>query len=109
MIIQGEIQLAQPNSYSTKNGAKVEEVRVIVLDRSKFYRCMTPFQISVPVADRAKVFGNKKLSQLADEKVTLCVTELAPQNAFMRCRGSLHMGHLGAEALQKLVDAESAD
>lgn len=99
MIIQGEIQRADRNQFERKGGIKVDEVRLIVMDKSKLFRCMTPFQIGVSLTEFAVLFPKKTPTELSDEKVTLVCHELTPFGNNLNVRGRVLPGHIAADVI----------
>lgn len=103
MTIIGEIQNAAPNRYTTAKGKAVDEIRLIVMDRSKLFRCMTPFQFNLSKEEFAVTFGKKKLEELTDEKCTIVATSLSDFGGRINCQGHMRLGHLAAEAINAEV------
>ena len=109
MILKGEIQRVEVNEFADKQtGKPVRSIRILVGDKTKVFRCTTPFQFSMSEEKFRAKFGNKKLREHTDEPVTIAVVELSAKNGFMSIRGEIVPGHHTAEDFADLFELEAA-
>lgn len=109
MIILGQIQQVTQQTMTDKRDASKTSVMhlVVIADKTKpaNFRCATPFCIFLPEERFRSQFG---ATDPIDELVTLAVAEIAPYNAFMKCKGQLVKGHVTGEQLTQLQAASAA-
>lgn len=106
MILLGQIEKVIHSVMTDKaTGAKSGMVQLVISDKTKphQFRTATYFTTYMVEEKFRGVFG---AVDPVDEKVTVAVAEIAPQNAFMKVKGQLLLGHHTGEAL--LAMAESA-
>ena len=109
MVLTGEIQRVERSEFKDKQTQQpVVNYRVLVGDKTKVFRCTTPFQFSMSEDKFRSKFGNKKLREYTDEPVTIAIVELKPMNGFMSIRGEIVPGHHSADDFADLLEPQSA-
>jgi hypothetical protein len=109
MVLTGEIQRVELSEFNDKQtGKPVRNYRILVGDKTKVFRCTTPFQFSMGEEKFRAKFGNKKLREYTDDPVTIAIVELKAMNGFMSIRGEIVPGHKSAEDFADLLEPETA-
>lgn len=109
MVLTGEIQRVELSEFPDKQtGKTVRNYRILVGDKTKVFRCTTPFQFSMSEDKFRSKFGNKKLREYTDDPVTIAIVELKANNGFMSIRGEIVPGHKSAEDFADLLEPETA-
>ncbi|RBP46396.1 hypothetical protein DES53_102787 [Roseimicrobium gellanilyticum] len=109
MVIPGEIQRVEISEFKDKQTQQpVRNYRILVGDKTKVFRCTTPFQFSMSEEKFRAKFGNKKLREYTDDPVTIAVVEMKAMNGFMSIRGEIVAGHHAANDFADLLEPEAA-
>lgn len=109
MVLTGEIQRVELSEFQDKQtGKPVRNYRILVGDKTKVFRCTTPFQFSMSEDKFRQKFGNEKLREYTDRPVTIAIVELKANNGFMSIRGEIVPGHHSANDFADLLEPEAA-
>lgn len=105
MIILGQIQqVTEQNMTDKRDPSKQSKLFLVVFsDKTKpaQFRTASPFCTFLSEEKFRGQFGAVNDAAI-DEMITMAVSEIAPYNAFMKCKGQLLKGTLTGEQLMKM-------
>lgn len=112
MIILGQIQQVTEQKMTDKRDPSKESRMFLVVfsDKTKpaQFRTASPFCTFLTEEKFRAQFGAVNDAAI-DEMVTMAVSEIAPYNAFLKCKGQLLKGTLTGEQLMKMQTDAAAE
>lgn len=109
MVIHGQIEKAERREMIDKKTGQVGHLtQLVISDKTKpaKFRASTFFVTYLGDEKVAETFGTGV--DLTDERVTLLVSEMSPNNAMIKTKGQVIKGWLSIEDLQRAATASEA-